>query len=289
MKLARWLVHLGVRHIHAHFAHAPTSVAMYAAGFAGIPFSFTGHANDLFQRRQLLRRKLERASFVACISHWHQSWYESIAPAGRYAIVRCGVPLEAYGPPPEPIADRLRVLAVARLVEKKGLDLLLRAVADRPAIHVTIAGDGPQLPALQSLAQKMGDRVTFLGAVDPADVADQLRRHDAFALPCRPVASGDRDGIPVALMEAMASGLPVISGDLPAIRELIDPQRSGLLIDMAAPEGVGKLAEALDTLRGDLLWRRQLGVAGQARVREEFGLGTNVDRLEHLLEHAQEK
>ena len=127
--LGEHLASLGVRHVHAHFAHAPASVAMYAARAAKIPFSLVGHANDLFRRRQLLKRKLQRAAFVACISEWHRDLYRSIHPGGNYEIIRCGVPLEDYGPPPMPaLGGLLRVLTVARLVEKKGIDTLIEAV-----------------------------------------------------------------------------------------------------------------------------------------------------------------
>lgn len=283
--LAEMLHDLRVRHVHAHFAHAPTTVAMYAGRYLDIPFSVTGHANDLFQRRQLLKRKLQRASFVASISEWHRDWYHSIHPEGNYPVIRCGVPVEAYGPPPEPLPGRLRVLSVARLVEKKGLDLLIRAVNGLPEVELSIAGDGPQLRHLQVLAAPAGGTIRFLGPVDPSAVADQLRQHDAFALPCRPTSSGDRDGIPIALMEAMAGGLPVISGDLPAIRELIEPQRSGILVasEQGPMRSIEQIREALASLSDDLLWRRQLGGAGQQRVREEFGLELNIDRLERAL------
>jgi hypothetical protein len=91
--LARRLRNLGVEHIHCHFAHAPTTVGMYAAMQLDIPFSFTGHANDIFQRRALLKKKLQRASFVACISEWHKKFYESIQPdtENKYEVIRCGV------------------------------------------------------------------------------------------------------------------------------------------------------------------------------------------------------
>ncbi len=103
--LARRLRKHGVRHLHSHFAHAPASVGMYAAWQAAIPFSFTGHANDLFQRRALLRRKLSRAAFVACISEWHRTFYRALAPEGeaepgKYPVIRCGVDISAWRPAP---------------------------------------------------------------------------------------------------------------------------------------------------------------------------------------------
>ncbi len=287
-RLARRLIELGIRHVHAHFAHAPTSVAMYAAAEAGIGFSFTGHANDLFQRRQLLRRKLERASFVGCISAWHQALYESIHPGGRYEVVRCGVPVSDYGPRPEQDEHRLRVLTICRLVEKKGVDTLLKAAARSPGVTVTVAGDGPMREQLEAMA---GESVRFVGSVDAEAVPELLRRHDAFALPCRPATTGDRDGIPVVLMEAMAAGLPVVAGDLPAIRELIQDGVTGRLLDVEG-RPLDQQSETLATLLSQ--WRTApdatlaMAEAGRRRVEQEFSLAGNVDRLATLLLGAME-
>ena len=279
-RLAYELKHRGVKHLHAHFAHAPASVAMYAAEAAGIPFSFTGHANDLFQRRQLLKRKLERASFVACISEWHRDWYRSIYLDGTYPVIRCGVNVKEYGPPPEPVPGRLRVLTVGRLVEKKGIDTLVQAVASRPELALTVAGDGPLRARIEELARPAGERVKLLGAVDPQEVTNLLREHDAFALPCRPDANGDRDGIPVALMEAMAAGLPVVSGDLPAIRELIKDGQTGRLVDTSGLTAVSHVSDVLSGWAGDPETRFALARNGRGWVEDEFALSVNVGRLE---------
>ena len=274
--LAGWLRDLGVRHVHAHFAHAPASVAMYAAADLGVPFSFTGHANDLFRRRQLLRRKLERAAFVACISDWHRNLYQSIHPGGRYEVIRCGVPMADYDlPPADGTPGRLRVLSVARLVAKKGLDTLVRAARGMEGVTVTVAGDGPMREELERLA---GPNVAFAGAVDPAAVPGLLAGHDAFALPCRPSDDGDRDGIPVALMEAMAAARPAVAGDLPAVRELIGDGATGRLVPASADPA--PLAAVLRAWRDDPGQRRRLGEAGRGRVAAEFSLAGNVGRLE---------
>src|SRR5947207_7200055 len=98
LALARWARGNGVGHIHCHFAHAPTTVGMYAALQLRLPFSFVGHANDLFQRRSLLRRKLQRSAFVSCISEWHRDLYRGIEPAaaGRFRVIRCGVDMATW-------------------------------------------------------------------------------------------------------------------------------------------------------------------------------------------------
>ena len=294
LALARALRPRSVGHVHAHFAHAPAAVAMYAARQLGVPFSFTGHANDLFQRRSLLRRKLQRASFVCCISEWHREWYTAVQPRepDAYPVVRCGVDVDAWSPPgsPRPANGRLEVLSLSRLVEKKGTDTLLRALRrlvdeGDTATHVTIAGDGPERARLEGLAAELDlrDRASFVGALPNDEVRRRLASADVFALPCRDDARGDRDGIPVVLMEAMACGLPVVTGDLPAIRELVEPERGGLLVQGADSEST---ARALTRLRTDEELRERLARSGRERVAEEFSLAVNVARFERALRSA---
>jgi glycosyltransferase involved in cell wall biosynthesis len=294
--VARRLRAAGVRHIHCHFAHAPTTVGMYCAAQMKIPFSFTGHANDLFPRRILLRTKLRRAAFVACISQWHRQWYQSIQAedSNKYEIIRCGVDVETWRPAKTARQSSeetpLSIFTLCRLVEKKGVDTLIAAVAElnRRGIRaeLTIAGDGPDQARLQALAAELccGDWLRWLGAVDHSQVPAMLAKSDLFALACRQDAAGDRDGIPVVLIEAMACGVPVVSGDLPAIRELIEDGVSGLLVDGNNPLS---LADKLAMLWTDTPLRRRLADAGRHRVVQEFSESLNLDRLERCLAAAQ--
>lgn len=279
----------GVSHVHCHFAHAPASVGMYAATQLGAGFSFVGHANDLFERRALLGKKLARADFVSCISRFHRDLYRELVPGGadRYVVVRCGVDAarwSARAPRPEP--GRLHVVTVARLVAKKGIDTLIRAVALAPELTLTVCGDGPEAGALESLAGELGlgERVRFLGALDNDRVREEMAAADVFALPCRVDARGDRDGIPVVLMEAMALGLPVVAGDLPAIRELVAHEDTGLL---APPDDVQAFAGLLQRLARDPALLERLSRQGRAHIEAEFSQEVNVARLERALEAAR--
>ena len=133
LSLARRLRGRDVRHIQCHFAHAATTIGMYTAAQLGVPFSFTGHANDLFQRRCLLRRKLQRARYVGCISQWHRELYKETEPdrTGKYRLIRCGVDVASWVPvaPADGASEKpLRIVTVGRLVEKKGIDTLIEAV-----------------------------------------------------------------------------------------------------------------------------------------------------------------
>ncbi|MEM9881648.1 MAG: glycosyltransferase family 4 protein [Planctomycetota bacterium] len=293
----------GITHVHAHMAHVPATVAMSCAEALGVPFSFTGHAADLFRDRSALRTKLRRAAFVACISAWHRGFYREFEPSltdERLPVVRCGVDVSEFTAGVTTEASGGGWLAVGRLVAKKGFDGLLRALAQvgaqdgRPhpgplpegegaraaaAWGLTLVGDGPERERLEALARELGvmERVRFAGAQPNRVVREMMSRASAFVLPCREAADGDRDGIPVVLMEAMASGLPVVSGDLPTIRELVADNVSGLMV---RPGCVDDLAGAMLRLSGDAALRSRLAAAGRRRVEEEFSLSVNLDRLE---------
>jgi glycosyltransferase involved in cell wall biosynthesis len=292
LALARWARGRGVRHLHCHFAHAPTTIGMYAALQLGASFSFVGHANDLFQRRALLRRKLQRSAFVSCISEWHRELYRGVEPAGagRYRVIRCGVDMATWtgGENGASHGEGRALITVARLVEKKGIDTLIEAVSklgqldDRPWT-LQIVGDGPLRGPWEALAARLGcsDRVRWLGAQDNEQVRRLMEGAGQFVLPCRTDASGDRDGIPVVLMEAMASRLPVVVGDLPAIRELVQDGVTGRLVE---PDRGEALARVLQELARDEDLRGKLARAGRLRVEEEFSLEANVARLKRAIE-----
>jgi glycosyltransferase involved in cell wall biosynthesis len=284
--LARRVRPLDIDHVHAHMAHVPATVAMYCARQLNVPFSFTGHAVDLFRQRTMLRAKLRRASFVACISAWHREFYREIEPApdAKRPIIRCGVDVTDFAPVDREFgAERpVRLLGVGRLVPKKGFDVLIESIAELKRegmpFDCDIAGEGPERPHLERLIRKhsLEDRVRLLGAVANDDVRQLMNERDVFVLPCRIDATGDRDGIPVVLMEAMACGLTVVSGDLPAIRELVEDEGTGMLVD---PGSTSALSRALQRVTSDAAFRRRLADAGRRRVVEEFSLDVNVARL----------
>jgi colanic acid/amylovoran biosynthesis glycosyltransferase len=286
----------GVGHIHAHMAHVATTIAMYAAGQLGVGFSFTGHAADIFRDRSLLAEKLRRAAFVSCISRWHRAFYKAIVDRtdGEYPVIRCGVDVSEFAPshdsPAGVLSERPLILAVGRLVPKKGFDLLLRAVAAirDQGLQMTccIVGDGPEREALHRLAADLdlGDVLTFLDSRPNSEVREHLRQAAIFVLPCRTDASGDKDGIPVVLMEAMACGVCAISGDLPTIRELIDHRKNGFLVP---PDDVPALAHCLEELLADPDLRKHITARGRLRIQEEFALDVNVGRLRSALESVE--
>ena len=285
LALARRVRPKGIRHIHAHMAHAPTTVAMYTALQLNIPFSFTGHAADLFRDRALLKCKLKRSAFTACISEWHRAFYQAECkrPDAAYPIVRCGVDLDEFAPEPKAVATETPVIfGAGRLVPKKGFDVLLRALkqlrAEELLFRGRIAGGGDEMQPLQTLCNEMelADTVEFCGAKPNGEINAMMKKSDLFVLPCKVAASGDRDGIPVVLMEAMACEVCVMSGDLPAIRELVKDGETGFLV----PAGnVNPLAANIERLLKDHQLRHRVAKEGRRWVHEEFSLQKNVERL----------
>ena len=274
-----------IKHVHVHMAHVPATVGLYLARTVGARFSFTGHAADLFVDRAALRFKLDRAAFVACISHWHRGFYSNVAalPADRLPIIRCSVALpDAIRP------ESTEIVTVARLVPKKGIDLLIGAfaAADVGDWTLRILGDGPERDALEALAAQLGvaNRITFEGARPHAACLAAIAEAGLFVLQCRTAANGDMDGIPVVLMEAMAAGRAVVAGDLPAIRELIDHDHSGLLV---TPNDPAALAQAFQRLIADPALRRKFAERARSRIEMEFSDSVNLDRLVAVFKHVK--
>jgi glycosyltransferase involved in cell wall biosynthesis len=178
--------------------------------------------------------------------------------------------------------ERYRIGTLARLVEKKGMDVLIRAVAelrDRPyRIELSIAGDGPLRSELETLVRDLNltDTVRFEGGIAHSQVADWMRNLDAFVLACRKDSHGDMDGIPVVLMEAMSQSVPVVSTRLSGIPELVVHEETGLLAD---PGDHSSLAAQIDRLLESAELRSRLADRAMGHVRREFGQDVNLDRL----------
>lgn len=279
-------------HIHVHFAHIPTDIAMYAACLAGIDYSVTSHANDLFERGWLLAEKVERSAFFATISEFNKQFLaEEKTNIDKVEIIRCGVDLEQFSTRPmKEISKPIQLGMVGRLVEKKGTEYLVRALAilkqQNIDVVVSIAGSGPLEQELKQLAMSLGlddESLRFLGPLPHKDVASFIIGLDVFVLPCQKDGNGDMDGIPVVLMEAMLSGVPVISTYISGIPELIVDGETGILVK---PQDSEALAEAIlsmiskDSLRKDLIEKAVL------KVKNEFSLVSNVSKLSGLFKAA---
>jgi colanic acid/amylovoran biosynthesis glycosyltransferase len=265
----------GVDHVHAHFAHYPALAAWIAHELTGVPYSFTAHANDIFVHHGMLARKASDAGFVATISEFNRDFLRARGAVAPIRIVHCGVdPADyAFAAPAERDGRAPRVLCVAAFREPKGHEVLLRAVAEAPPrlarARVDLVGDGPLRPRLEALAAELGiaDRVTFHGSLPAPAVTELLRASDVFVLPSVITAEGDMDGVPVALMEALAVGVPAVSTRVSGIPELVRDGRTGLL---AEPGDPASLAAALEATLADPEAARERATAGRALVEREY-------------------
>ncbi|MFA9479100.1 glycosyltransferase family 4 protein [Phycisphaerales bacterium AB-hyl4] len=285
--LARHLQQRKIQHLHNHFANSSCTVAMLAAALADIPFSFTMHGPAIFfePRRWRIDEKIRRARFVACISHFCRSQAMIFAPPDtwpRLHIVHCGVDPQQFTPVRHTAPGR-RLLFVGRLAAVKGIPVLfhaMQAIVRRcPDAQLTLAGDGRERPQLEQHARDLGltAHVRFVGYQSQANVRDLLHHTDVFVLP------SFAEGVPVVLMEAMATAVPVVATRIAGVAELVVDNTVGYLVNPGCPD---TLADRVVDLLTDPDKRQRMGDAGRAIVQRDFNIGTEATRLHHLFNNA---
>ncbi len=276
-----------VTHVHAHFANSPTSVALMATHLARVPFSFMGHAYDVFVDTLLLSQKLTAAKFVATCSFFNVHYLQTHFPATRQArleVIRYGLDPAAFPPRPSPPHSTPMILGVGRLVETKGFHTLVEACArlrdDGLAFSCCLIGDGPEAERLRFLVEKLNlsSQVNLLGKRLPSEVKTFYEQSDMLVMPSC-VRANDRDGIPNVLLEAMAMEIPVISTYVSGIPELVRHQETGLLVE---PDDPVALAEAIMTLLSNPTLTHRLARQGRALVEQEFNIYCSAARLLQL-------
>jgi len=285
---ARELRALGVDHVHAHYATYPALTAYVIHRLVGLPYSFTAHAHDIYVDRPMLEEKLAAARFVVTISDFNRKLLRELygRSADRVHVVHCGVDAELFRPGPPGPRGELTVLCVASLQEYKGQTYLLEAcqllVRQGVSLRCLLVGEGRDRGELEDLVQRLGLEhvVSFLGSQPRHAVRDLLGRADVFALPSVTARDGQMEGIPVGLMEALASGVPVVASDLSGISELVDHERNGFLVPERDAQA---LASAIARLAEDEELRSEFGRAGRRTVLASFELTDNVARLQELL------
>ena len=267
-----------IAHLHAHFAHSPTSVAMFASLLSGLPFSFTAHAKDIYTSDPAqLREKLVKAAFTVTCTDYNRRYLQGIGRNGATPIHRIyhGIDLRLFSDrTPRPMPDEpYRILSIARLTAKKGLPTILRALAQLKqqgmAFDYTLIGDGDDRQATLNLIETLGlsDRARWLGTLPHDEVREHYRRADLFVLGCEVAPNGDRDGIPNVIVESLAMGVPVVATRVSAIPEIVTHGETGLLVDPGRPD---QMAAAMARALQDHALRRRLIHTGQERVRDGF-------------------
>jgi glycosyltransferase involved in cell wall biosynthesis len=279
------MVEEGVDHVHCHFANHPALAGWLVHRLVAIPYSFTAHGSDLHVDRTMLPAKVAEAAFVVTISADNQAVIEATCRSsaeGKVDVIHCGIDPAAFRPVVRPADGPLRIIAVGTLHEVKGQVHLIEAcrrLAERGVgFTCRFIGDGPDRATLEARVAELGlaHMITFAGRLTSDAVAAALGEADVLAAPSVPTRGGKREGIPVVLMEAMATGLPVVASRLSGIPELVTDGVDGLLV---APGDAGALADALARLAADPAMRARLGAAGRERVVRDFDVDRNAASL----------
>jgi colanic acid/amylovoran biosynthesis glycosyltransferase len=282
----------GIKHLHVHFAGMAARTAWWVKKLFGISYSFTGHANDIFvekpDQRVPLKSLVAEARFVVSVSDYGVDYLRSRFPFAANKIYRVynGINLAQFIPA-EPAARPVRIISVGRLIPKKGYAELVEAcsILNKQGFdfHCTIIGGGTEhLPLRQLIAARGVDKIVELvGPKSQIGIVQLLAQSQIFVFPARRDETGDQDNLPTVLIEAMASGLPIVASSLAGIPEIITDQVNGLLVPQQDPEA---LASAIQSLLLDPKKREDLGASGLSTAREKFSLVATVQELIGLFE-----
>ncbi|MBB3946298.1 glycosyltransferase involved in cell wall biosynthesis [Rhizobium skierniewicense] len=287
--------------LHVHFIHTPASVAAYTHLITGTPWTISAHAKDIWTSSDHdLSNKLDSARWaVTCTASGFRHLQNLSSDKSKVHLSYHGLDLTRFphfeGPreerdgshPSQPV----RVLSVGRAVKKKGIDILLHALAALPSsLHwrFTHIGGGDELSALKTLADELGvsDRIEWMGAMDQTQVLEHYRKADLFALACRITSDGDRDGLPNVLVEAASQNLTCISTNISGIPEFFIDGENGLLTE---PDDATAFSQALQKAMTDPALRGRLGAAAENRVRTAFDHRNSITELKALFEQEWEK
>ena len=250
-RLARFVEERGIRHIHADWASGAATLAWGASRLTGVRFSFTGRAGDIYPPDGALEIKAREAVFVRTDVAGNVPYLSRAGniPGHKIRLVRAGLTLDPRGPMAMPFSrSGFTIIGLGRFVRKKGFDTLLQALllvrGQGIEVRLLLAGSGPEEQALRRLCGELGleAAVDFVGFVSHDQVPALLRRGDCLAMPCRVVESGDRDGIPNVILEAMTLGLPVVATDVAGVGEVVRNGETGVL---APADNLAGLAEGI--------------------------------------------
>lgn len=280
--------------IHAHWLLPSGLLALALHTMFGIPYIVTGHAADVFRFRGAPFRALKRlimakAAVVSLVSGEAAGVLGIPREEAQGLVVPMGVDVERIQ---EDVGARRpesgRFLFVGRLAEKKGVDVLLRALAELHDGRLVVVGDGPDRPALDALAAELGlsERVTFAGQQGQKRVAEELRLAEALVVPSRVARDGDADGTPVVMGEGMAAGVPVVASRLGGLSEHITSGENGLLVE---PDDPHALAEGLRHVLQDPEAASKWAEAARRTMREQLDIRVTARRYQEFIDAALER
>jgi glycosyltransferase involved in cell wall biosynthesis len=271
--------------IHAHFA-SMGSVSRKLSKILGIPYTLTAHAFDIYVNpdEDKLREVMENAHSIVTISEYNKKHLQSkIGIVNRIDVIRCGIDIDMFSPKKKSnINDRIKLLTVTRLVEKKGLEYLIKAlpivIKEMHDCDLTIVGSGPLNDHLHQLIHdlKLEGYIHFKGDLSDFELMHYYENAEMFILPCIIAENGDRDGIPVAIMEAMAMELPIISTTVSGIPELVENGISGILVSQKDEIAI---ANAIIKLHKDRNLRLEMGENGRKIIENKYNIISESEKL----------
>ena len=284
------LQEMGIPHVHAHFAGMAARTAFWIHKFFPITFSFTAHANDIFTPRDFeigLDKLVGAARVIVTETDYAARFLRERFPdcADRVHRVYNALDLAEFSRPDFSSAPSL-VVAVGRLIAKKGFADLIRAcglLAERgKAFRCEIVGEGPLESELRKQITQLDlqSRVTLSGAKSQREVRQRLAAANVFVLPSVVDPDGGMDNLPTVIMEAMATGLPVVSTAIGGIPEMVIEDETGFLVP---PGNAIALADAIEKLISDAVLAQKMGRAGYERAQNLFSIERNVRELYALL------
>jgi glycosyltransferase involved in cell wall biosynthesis len=269
-----------VDHIHCHYATHPALLAYVIHQFTDIPYSITIHSHDIYDNHVMLQQKLEEAEFIITISQFNVKYLEALLGnwiRDKTKVIHCGItPSDFNERPKTEIGNTFNILQIGSLHWKKGQTDLIRAAKllteKLTNFKITIVGEGDERKKLEALIDKLelNNYVNLLGAKSQQQVREILPQADCY------IQSSVSEGIPVAIMEALASQLPVIATDITGIPEIVIDNQTGYLIPPNNPEA---LAKAIYHVYTNYKEASGFAQSGQKLVYEEYNLQKNVKDL----------
>ena len=289
--LKDYVIGQGIDHLHAHFGSDATTVALMASHLSGRRYSYTAHARDIYHTYvdliadyTMRRTKMERAAFVATVSEYNKRHLDQLVPApvrGRIHRLYNGIDLKRFRPNGKDREEALFV-AVGRLVEKKGFGDLVEACRQLKAqgrkFRCVLVGEGPERESLTAAidAADLGDSVQLVGAKPQEELLKIIGKASAVVLPCVVTPSGDRDGLPTVLLEALALGIPCVTTNVSGNPEIVDTDKTGYIV---SPGDCGALAAAMARFLADPGLSARMANACRAKAERDFDLRSNVATL----------
>ena len=276
--------------IHAHFAANPASWALKISQLFDIPFVFTAHAYDIYINPDVegLREKFESATKVITISNFNKNYLLNLLGQEfeeKIEVIRCGIDLDKFCYSTRTPKEIIKILFVGRLVEKKGpsyaIESINRVLKDYQNIELRMIGDGPLINEVNDLVKELNlnEKIVLLGAQPHSRVLKEMEEADIFFLPSLTAENGDREGIPVSIMEAQATGLPIVSTIHTGIPELVLDGKTGFLV---AEKDTTAMAERLKELAMNPELRINMGESGRSQVESIYDREKEIDQLDKL-------